>query len=59
MIRAELNGCNGEITFQGKKVYFDWSSGIPFTSLGAKLDKTTFLKNLVIKQLLLIRKVMM
>ncbi len=47
MIRAALNGCNGEITFQGKKVYFNWSSGIPFSSLGAKLDKTTFLKNLV------------
>ena len=47
MIRAALNGCNGEITFQGKKVYFNWSSGIPFSSLGAKLDKTAFLKNLV------------
>ena len=47
MIRAALNGCNGEITFQGKKVYFDWSSGIPFTSLGKKLDKTTFLKTVV------------
>ena len=47
MIRAALNGCNGEITFQGKKVYHTYSSGIPFTSLGKKLDKTTFLKNLV------------
>jgi hypothetical protein len=47
MIRAAKNGCSSDITFQDKKVYFNWSSGIPFTSLGAKLDKTTFLKNLV------------
>ena len=49
MIRAALNGCNGEITFQGKKVYHtsDFRPLIPFSSLGGKLDKTTFLKNLV------------
>ena len=47
MIRAALNGCNDEITFQGKKVYHTYSSGIPFTSLGKKLDKTTFLKTVV------------
>ena len=48
MIRAALNGCNGEITFQGKKVYYtsDFQPLIPFSSLGGKLDKTTFLKNL-------------
>lgn len=52
MIRAALNGCNGEITFQGKKVYLtsDFQPLIPFSSLGEKLDKTTFLKNLVANQ---------
>ena len=47
MICTAKNGCNSDITFQGKKVYFDWDYGIPFSSLGKKLDKTEFLKKLV------------
>ena len=47
MIRSAKNGCASDITFQGKKVYFDWDYGIPLSSLGTKLDKTVFLKNLV------------
>lgn len=47
MIRAAKNGCASDITFQGKKVYHDWDYGIPFSSLGTKLNKTVFLKNLV------------
>jgi hypothetical protein len=47
MICTAKNGCSSDITFQGKKVYFDWDYGIPFSSLGKKLDKTEFLKNLV------------
>ena len=47
MIRAAKNGCSSDITFKGKKVYFDWEHGIPYSSLGAKLDKTEFLKTLI------------
>ena len=45
MIRTAKNGCGSDITFQGKKVYFDWDYGIPFSSLGKKLNKAEFLKN--------------
>ena len=44
MLRAAKNGCSSEITFKGKKVYHDWDRGIPFSDLGAKLDKTEFFK---------------
>jgi hypothetical protein len=47
MIRTAKNGCSSDIFFKGKKVYYDWEHGIPFSSLGTKLDKTAFLKNLV------------
>ena len=47
MIRTAKNGCSSDISFKGKKVYYDWEHGIPFSSLGTKLDKTAFLKNLV------------
>ena len=47
MIRAAKNGCSSDISFKGKKVYYDWEHGISFGYLGTKLDKTAFLKNLV------------
>lgn len=50
MIRAARNGCAKKITFQGKNVYHNWNEGIPFSSLGEKLDKTTFLKNVVVNE---------
>jgi len=51
MIRAAKNGCASEITFKGKKVYYDRDdSEIPKSYLGEKLDKTSFLKEILIDE---------
>ena len=51
MIRAAKNGCSSEITFKGRKVYHDWdNSKIPKSYLGEKLDKTGFLKEILIDE---------
>ena len=47
MIRAAKNGCSTEYTFKGLKVYHDWDSGVPKSTLGAMQNKTEFLKTLV------------
>ena len=49
MIRAAKNGCAEEITFKGRKVYHNWNqSNIPKSYLGEKLNKTEFLKELIL-----------
>jgi hypothetical protein len=47
MLRAAKNGCSSEIKFTGKKVYYDWDNGVSMSFLGAKLNKTAFLKTKV------------
>ena len=47
MIRAAKNGRGGKITFLGRYVYYNCNSGIPFSSLGFKLNKTSLLKKLI------------
>tara|TARA_B100000795_G_C22717718_1_gene406165 strand:- start:574 stop:963 length:390 start_codon:yes stop_codon:yes gene_type:complete len=48
MIRNAKNGCNTEVKFRGKKVYYTWEvwdTGIAFSMLGNELDTEDFVKN--------------
>ena len=49
MIRVAKNGCSTDVTFKKKKVYFDWDTGIPLSSLGAEQNKTDFIKSRVLE----------
>ena len=45
MICTAKNGCNSDITFQGKKVYFDWEYAVyHLRHWEQKLDKTDILE---------------
>lgn len=50
MLKIAINGCNNEVKFNQKPVYYNWSEGIEKSTLGNKLDKIEYLKSLLTDQ---------
>ena len=50
MLKIAINGCNNEVKFNQKLVYYNWSEGIEKSTLGNKLDKIEYLKSLLTDQ---------